>query len=112
MDAFSYTYSLETINIPSTVKTIAARAFYEAGALTTITIAENSQLESIGNYAFLNAAELKSIYIPITVTEMGYRIFYFCKNPTIYVAAESLPTTWDVDWNTSNGSVVWGYIQS
>lgn len=111
-DAFSYTNSLETVNIPSTVKTIAARAFYEAGALTTITIAENSQLESIGNYAFLNAAELKSIYIPITVTEMGYRIFYFCKSLTIYVAAKSLPTTWDVDWNTSNGSVVWGYIQS
>lgn len=79
--------ALEAIEIPASVTSIGDRAFsyLNAGssgssckALTTLTFADDSQLESIGTYAFANARVLKSVDLPNSVSTIGTYAFQYC----------------------------------
>lgn len=69
----SYYRQLKEVQLPSTIKSIKASAFYECGQLTTINFPNG--LEEIGDGAFKNTA-LTSITIPGTVKEIGSGAFY------------------------------------
>ena len=54
-----YGCSFTAITLPASVTSIGERAFRECGKLTTINIPENSQLTSIGGYAFINCTKVR-----------------------------------------------------
>ncbi len=129
-DAFYYCSNLTSIEIPASVTEIYGYAFADCINLKTVTFAENSQLASIGSYAFDGCTSLASITIPASVTSIGYGAFRGCtslasitipssvtkigsyafkdcSNLTIYCEAESQPSGWNSNWNSSNCTVVW-----
>lgn len=82
--AFQGASSLTTIEIPSTVISIGAYAFKDAYSLRSITFpqnsldrpfSQNSQLTTIGDYAFQGASLLSIITIPASVTSIGANAF-------------------------------------
>ena len=64
--------------IPSSVTSIGNHAFNSCDALGTVTFEEDSQLKSIGEWAFSNCSKLTSIDIPSSVTNIGSYAFGFC----------------------------------
>ena len=80
--AFEGCASLETITIPSSVKTIDGLAFRNCSNLTTVTFEKGSQCTSIGYNAFQNCTSLKSITIPSSVTSIGIYAFNGCSSLT------------------------------
>ena len=73
-NAFSI-FGIESVTIPSSVTSIEARAFENAGLLETVIFGENSQLTKIGSLAFFNTSVLSSISIPSSVTFIGDSAF-------------------------------------
>ena len=61
---------------PESVTAIEERAFYFCGSLNEVDLTADSNLKTIGNYAFRDTASLKNIYIPDTVSNIGLSIFY------------------------------------
>jgi hypothetical protein len=90
-----YFNKFETLHIPASVKSIGTAAFSTDGSLTnaageeyrdlynsklhTVTFAENSQLETVGNYVFYYATKLKNISLPDSVKTIGNYAFYQCE---------------------------------
>jgi len=66
---------LESINIPASVTVIGDETFAFA-PLKTITFDENSLLTTIGEYGFYEASALTSITIPAGVTTIGDGVFW------------------------------------
>ena len=93
--------------IPYGVTKINSDTFTYCSSLTSIIIPNS--VTSIGNSAFSNCSSLTSVIIPHSVTSIGWYAFYGCSNLTIYCEAESQPSGWDSNWNSSNCPVVWGY---
>ncbi|MCD8206398.1 MAG: leucine-rich repeat domain-containing protein [Bacteroidales bacterium] len=71
---FEHAEKLKTVEIPATVTSLDACAFYYCKGLEEITFGEGTQLSSIGNNAFAYTV-LKSICIPAGVTSIGYYAF-------------------------------------
>ena len=63
-----------SVELPASLKSIGAYAFFTNRNLTTVTIAENSQLETIGESSFGSTA-LVSFRVPKSVTMIGNRAF-------------------------------------
>ena len=99
--AFAYCDSLTSISIPKPVFAIGNYAFLNCERLSAITFASNSELMSIGDYAFANTA-LKSIVIPDSANKIGFAILSGCSRLT------SL-TTHFVDYTieTEDSGTVW-----
>ncbi len=98
--AFSGCVGLTSIIIPEKVTEIGNSAFNKCSGLTEIQFAENSQLNSIGNeafafsgvssisfpenltdigsYSFRQCSNLKYVYIPSSVVNIGERAFQIC----------------------------------
>lgn len=74
----NWKFGIKKVYIPAGVKEIGSYAFaahtYDQGIITDIEIAEGSQLEKIGSYAF-NRSGLTSFEMPATVTTMGKYAF-------------------------------------
>lgn len=85
--------NLQSINIPASVTEISQSAFENCRSLQSITFGEstnpasgrhnmlassNSQLQTIGNWAFYNCHELQNLEIPEGVTYIGDGAFYGC----------------------------------
>ena len=103
------------LEIPSTIEnhpvtTIGNWAFVNCANLTSITIP--SSITSIGQRAFHNCGKLANIIIPTNVTNIGTYAFCYCFSLTIYAKAETKPTGWDNTWNPSERPVVWGYVSN
>ncbi|MCD8288661.1 MAG: leucine-rich repeat domain-containing protein [Prevotella sp.] len=79
--AFYTCTGLTSIEIPNSVTSIGAYAFKDCESLATLTFAENSQLTSIGNYAFDGIA-ITSLVIPKSVTSLGDYAFAACSSLT------------------------------
>ncbi|MDE7336991.1 MAG: leucine-rich repeat domain-containing protein, partial [Clostridia bacterium] len=80
-----------------------------AGCSSLISIEIPSSVTYIGDSAFSYCTSLTSIEIPSSVTSIGSSAFYDCSSLTIYCEAESQPSGWHRDWNSSDRPVVWGY---
>ena len=76
--AFENCYNVASISIPASVTSIGEKAFYYCGQSThpTVTIADDSNLETIGNSAFENCP-MESFTIPD-----GVRAFRYCSGLT------------------------------
>lgn len=72
---------VNTIVIPTTVQSIALKAFYKMTGLATVSFDENTEdanapvLESIGNQAFEQTTSLTAIDLPNSVTTLGTKLF-------------------------------------
>ena len=69
---------LTEYTIPDGVTTIGDRAFYNCQNLKSITIPDS--VTSIGNNAFQNCYNLTNVTIPDSVTTIGDNAFYYCRN--------------------------------
>ena len=73
--AFFAVPNITEVFIPNTIKTIGNDAFYECEKMTDVHFAENSVLESIGNYAFQDCHSLVSVTLPKSVKTLGEQVF-------------------------------------
>ena len=74
--AFDFCYSLEEVNIPSTVQLIANNAFRYC-ALTTVTFTEGgNDLLLINDYAFAYTDQLQTLALPARLYSIGNYAFY------------------------------------
>ena len=64
------------ITIPDTVTEIGKYAFYDAVRLPGVIFGNDSQLESIGDYAFSGCAKIRSFTVPAKVTRLNATAFY------------------------------------
>ena len=80
--AFSDCKTLKAIEIPASVETIEASAFYGCSSLTTVTFEKGSQLKTIGgghySGAFYGCTALTSIEIPASVETIEATAFKGC----------------------------------
>ena len=76
--AFAECKYVKSVTIPATVRKIHDSAFEDCRMLTTLTFAEPSTLNSIGNWAFYNCHKLQHVTIPEGVTEIGEAAFFDC----------------------------------
>ena len=82
--------NLKSITIPSTVETIEQRAFENCRSLTSIEFeGDGYTLSTIGDWAFYNCHELKTLAIPEGITEIGKAAFFNCT----YLTELTLPST-------------------
>ena len=101
--AFSST-KISSIEIPSTVTSIGDNAFSSCSQLTNINFEQNSQLKSIGNYAYSYCDKLGYVEIPGNVSSIGVNILYSSDNlRNIKCYALNVPET---DVNAFNNSVL------
>lgn len=70
--------NLRSVEIPSSVKTISARAFQGCTNLTDVKMAEG--VENIEEMSFAEDAKLSLIRIPSTVKTIGHYAFYKCSS--------------------------------
>ena len=66
--------------IPSKLTTIGEWAFANSSNLEEVVFTENSNLKSILNGAFSNCANLKTVFIPASVTNISNYAFGHCRN--------------------------------
>ena len=91
----------------SNCEIIETRAFAMINSLKSVIIPDS--VTAIEYIAFGSCTGLSSIVIPKSVTSMSFQVFYGCSSLTIYCEAESKPSGWNSDWNTSSRPVVWDY---
>jgi len=93
--------SLSTVNnIPGTVTSIGAVAFYYCTSLTSITIP--STVTTIGSSAFDSSIYLTSITIPSSVTSIGESVFQNCSSLVAINVDSGNPNYSSVDGNLYN----------
>ena len=73
-----YNTGLTSITIPATVIMLDGYAFYYCKNLTKVSFATNSELASIGSYAFGSCSALTTISIPSSLTSIGAYAFSGC----------------------------------
>ncbi|MGN0207933.1 MAG: leucine-rich repeat protein, partial [Paludibacteraceae bacterium] len=93
-EAFSYCW-MDSVTIPSQIKTIERSTFSDCPALKSVTIPEG--VTTISDYAFSSCTNLTSITIPSTVTQIGYDAFNSCQQ--VYLKGTVPPTITDITFN-------------
>ena len=76
-NAFFYCMSLETIELPATLKNIEPFAFSASG-LKTIVIPESENLTELPEFMFHQCPNLKEVTIPATITSIAKNAFNEC----------------------------------
>ena len=107
VNAFRDCEKITSVTVPSTVKTIGRAAFSGCESLKEVTIP--SSVTSIGEEAFKECRDLLSVTLPKSVETVGANAFQTCTLLLVYVEADTKPTDWDSDWNTSGRPVIWGH---
>ncbi len=85
---YSYRNSITNIYIESEVTTIGNYAFYYCKNLTSVTIPDSVTI--IGNYAFYSCESLTSVVIPDSVTTIGNSAFGWCDSLTSVTLGDSV----------------------
>ncbi|MBR0509637.1 MAG: leucine-rich repeat protein, partial [Clostridia bacterium] len=83
-----YQFRIQTVKIPSSVKSIGERAFSSCNALVSVNLP--TSVISIGKYAFSSCNALISVSLPEGLTEIGYEAFSNCFNLTTIHLPESV----------------------
>ena len=73
--AFVHTYDLTSVTIPDSVTYIGTSAFYGDNKLENIILSENSNLQTIDNYAFSGLTSLTNISLPDGLKNIGVGVF-------------------------------------
>ena len=67
-------------------------------------------LTSVGQYAFRNCPNLKTVILYDGVTEVGFCPFMLSKNVTVYCEKNEKPERWHLGWDIDEEeNVVWGF---
>ena len=103
--AFNNCSSLKRISIPKSVTAIGEHAFQGCTSLEQISL-ENG-LTSIKHDAFFGCVALWNITIPKSVTELESCAFENCDSLTIYIEADSQPSSWHENWNPSGRPTIY-----
>lgn len=91
---------LTSVSLPDALTAVPDRAFRDCTALTEVMISKDSNLQSIGQYAFQNTA-LTKMYIPKDVTSIGACAFY--RTPiTVFDMSDVLTENMTVGQNVIN----------
>jgi len=80
MTSHTFENGVGTIEFDGDVITVGDEAFYEASAMTEVTLPNS--VTSIGNYTFYKCSGLTSIDIPSGVTSINQQAFAWCANLT------------------------------
>ena len=101
--AFQNCSNLEQVNFPSSVVSIGAYAFDNAGKVINLP----KSVGTIGTNAFANLTDTRFI-LTSNMTNIGADAFYGCSSLTLYAEPSSRPTGWNTNFNSSNRPVIWG----
>ena len=96
---------LITLTVDEGVTNLGANFFN--GKIPLESVSLPSTLKSIGENAFANCRNLNVINIPKGVSVISENAFLGCDSLTIYADCEGQPSTWDENWNPDNRPVVW-----
>lgn len=69
---------LESFTVKNTVRRIERRAFMDCAQLTLVDLGENTGIEFIGDEAFSGCTSVTRVRIPLSVKEIGSKIFLNC----------------------------------
>ncbi len=94
-EAFAFCNELKKVILADSVTTIGNDAFHSCTALTTVSLGENSQLQSIGIQAFYNCIALTQIALPDSLTSIGESAFMDCRVLTEIVIPDGVTTIED-----------------
>ena len=133
-DAFLSCRTFEKLCLPDSVTSIGEGAFWNSNfeavtggryILVPKEAFKYAQLQYISlpdtvthieSFAFSTCDELKAVYIPASVTEIGENAFIGLKNCTIYCEAQSKPDGWAENWlwedERENVTVIFGGSRS
>ena len=87
---------------------IGRAAFADLPNTNRIIVSNN--VTNIGESTFYRNTTLRNIFIPASVTSMGYAAFRNCPALTIYLETASIPAGWHANWNPDNRPVVLGNV--
>ncbi|MCX4363220.1 MAG: leucine-rich repeat domain-containing protein [Clostridia bacterium] len=105
--ALSYS-KIESVDIPAKVNAVYDKAFANCTNLSSVNIANG--VKKIHNYAFMGCEKLTSVVIPISVNYLGYDVFSYLKNISVYCELAQNSSLWNSRWiNEDDNTVVWGY---
>ena len=132
-DAFLSCRTFEKLCLPDSVTSIDEGAFWGSNFETVVGgrytvvprkafsyskmlfISLPDTVTRIESFAFSTCDELRAVYIPASVTEIGENAFVGLKNCTIYCEAPSKPDGWAENWlwedECENVTVIFGGIQ-
>ena len=96
---------LTKVTLEEGVTAIGSEAFTDCKKLSSINIPRSCT--KIKYRAFFYCP-LRTIFIPDTVTGIGFQAFQGCYGLTIYCEASKKPEGWNSDWKGSGPTVVWG----
>ena len=102
---FAYCRGLKNATIGNGVTSLGYGVFSSCTSLTSVTI--GNSVTSIGDGAFRGCISLIHVAISDKVNKIGVSTFFNCRSLTIYCEADSKPSGWASDWNSSNCPVVW-----
>lgn len=85
--------SIQSVTLPTTLRTIGRYAFSQCQQLTDITIPEGTQ--TIGGYAFWSCYHLYTLTLPSTLQYIGEQAFYNCCWLTNIYSNATTPATAD-----------------
>ena len=105
-DAFTNAYNLQDITLSTALTTIRRNAFSYT-SLAAVTLPDT--VTHIEEYAFFGNWSLRDVFIPDSVTHVGFHAFrYMNHNAVLRVQADSIPSTWNSQWNPSRIFTVFG----
>lgn len=91
--ALMYNYELESVLIPSNIKTVSRYAFKDCYNLSKVVISNG--VVNINDYAFCECNNLQSVTLPTTLQTLGDGVFYGCSKLESIVLPDSLTTIGD-----------------
>ena len=96
------------------VEEIANKAFdggmYNTTSIVSITVPNS--VKTIGSYSFANCENLRSVFVPKSVTFIDEDAFVIKDAPTyVYFEADSQPSEWNNYWvgDLTKENIIWGY---